>query len=846
MAWNSSIFDKSFWEEKEKENILDQYEKNQPIKKTVIPTFEILHNEETGFGIYAVEDTEENEFSIKGTFVAPLIVGQTYLADGYIAEYQGKKQISVNTCRNVKPVNKKGIVAYLQTLKGLKSKAELIYEKFGEKSIDVLMKDPMEVSRKIRGIGQKSVLNWSEQLDKMKDSQVFMSTLLGYGLTPHQANTLFNKYKEEIVSKIEENPYFLASEVRGYGFERCDRIARIMGFDPKSPFRIQEGIIHALNQATSEGHCFLPAEELIKRVYSLLTIKLTIVEMNQLLQEHQGATSILYRIGDIEYEIEYEALSEAKSNFNYEKNKRKKDSWRYTLVSFSQEEIVQELSILTKNYRTVVNNGNIYVRELYLDEQIVAKRVIDLASSKLPFAKGMNLNQELKDYLTQKGYQLEQKQEEAVFTFSESRGGFYILNGSAGCGKTFTLKIILAMLERLFAKNKKTCKIKVFAPTGKASKVASKSTERLCSTIHRGLGYNPIEGFTFNEDEPLEADILVVDESTMMDIPIAKHLLLAVSNGTKVILMGDTKQLPSVGAGNVFKDLIQSGIVEIVTLDVVKRQDALSGIIQNANRIISGEMIESCEDTKDAYVLHRQTTEGTISAILESMKRILKFPGYTIEDVQVLAPQRSSSVGTYMLNYLIQQEFNAHNNKGMRVINQKFEATINPKVGQKSYELYFQKGDKVIHITNEYDMPWYVKGHYNDYLKDENTLGITNGECGVIEDIIQEQGSKGKFIRIIVKYEDKYVFYDNNFLSLDHAWSLTIHKSQGSQWKAVIMPIMMQNYMMLDNNLFYTGYTRAELFSCVIGQPDAIRHAIKTYKTITRYTALDEKIKELS
>ena len=846
MTWNAGLFDRSFWNES-KENVLEQYQKNQQMKKIVVPTFEILYNENTGFGIYSVEDPDENNFSITGTFVAPLVLGQTYSVDGYIKEYRGEKQLGVNAIRNVKPVNKRGIVAYLQTLKGLKNKAELIYDVFGDKSIDVLMKDPMEVARQVHGLGKKSVLNWSEQLDKMKDQQAFLSALLGFGLTPHQATTLFKKYGEEIVPMIEENPYFLSREVRGYGFERCDRIARTMGYDPKSPFRIQEGLIHALTKASSEGHCFLPLEELIVQTISLLSIRLSAGEMNQMLNEHHGVQSILYRIGENEYQINYNELREAYDNYRMERSQRKKESHRYAVVKMDGDEIGEQVKEISLQRRIVYNDSNIYLRELFQDEQQVAKRVVSIATSSSSFTKPLDMERELNKYLKQKGYELETKQHDAVILFTEKKGSFYVLNGSAGCGKTFTLKIILAMLERQFEADGRKCRIKVLAPTGKASKVATKSTERDCMTIHRGLGFNPIEGFTYNEDEPLEADVLVVDESSMMDISIAKHLFNAVANGTKVILMGDTKQLPSVGAGNVLKDLIASGIVEIVTLDVVKRQGAMSGIIRNANRIINGEMIESCEDTKDAYVIQRQTVEGAIKGILDSMKRILSFPDYTMDDIQVLAPQRTGSVGTYMLNYLIQQEFNSHNNSGLRVLNQKFDVTLDHKKGSETFELHFQKGDKVIHINNEYDMTWYVKGDYNQYLVDNGTIGITNGECGVIEDILKVTNDKNDtFTRIIVKYEDKFVFYDDHFANLDHSWALTIHKSQGSQWKAVIIPMMKQHYNMLDNNLFYTGYTRAELFSCVVGQPEAIRHAIRTYKTITRYTALDEKIKEVS
>jgi len=828
-----NLFEDSFFKD---ENVLEQYKVNQSIKKVMIPTFEIIFNDETGFGAYRVEDEDGNEFSIKGTFIAPLTVGQTYLAEGFITTYRNEKQIHVNQIRNVKPVNKKGIIAYLQTLKGLKSKASWIYDEFGDKSIDVLMKDPLLVANRVKGIGKKSVLSWQEQLDKMKDTQQVMSTLLGYGLTPHQAKGLYDKYGEEIVGKIEENPYFLSSEVRGYGFERCDRIARTMGYNPKSPFRIQEGIIHVLNQASQEGHCFLPLDKLMEEVTNLLTIRLTIQEMAQFAVEKRGQKNFEYSIGEHVYSINYQELVGQYELLKKEKYARNRENLRYIVVSFEFDEIAKEVEVVSLERRIIYDDGNIYLTHLYYDELQVAKRVVELAVE-TPFLKPIKLERELDQYLKQKGFVLEAKQREAVLTFSEMQGGFYALCGSAGCGKTFTLKIILAMLEKQYRANGKSIDIRVYAPTGKASKVASRSTERECMTVHRGLGYHPALGFTFNEDEPLDADVVVVDESSMLDITLTKYLLNAIANGTKVIFMGDVKQLPSVGPGNVLKDLINSGIVKIVTLDVVKRQGALSGIIRNANKIIKDEMIQSCEDTKDAYVLNRYSPESTQKAIIDSMKRILTFEGYSIEDVQVLCPQRTGVIGTYAMNLVIQQTFNPEE-EGMKVLNKKFQ------LGTDTFLLYFKKGDKVIHIKNNYDKEWYEKGHFADYVRNESIVGITNGECGIIEDIVEVKKKGDKFTRIIVRYEDKYVFYDDSFDELDHSWALTIHKSQGSQWKAVIMPIMKQNYLMLDNNLFYTGYTRAELFNCVIGQADAIRHAIKTHKTRNRYTALTDKIKK--
>lgn len=834
-------FDMKMREEKMKQNVLEGYKNNEYVTKTAIPTFQIMFKEDSGFGIYTCEDENEKQFSIKGSFVSELVIGQTYQLEGYVKTYKGEKQLNVNKVRNVKPVNKKGIIAYLQTLKGLKSKAELIYEEFGAKSIEILMEDPMQVAKKISGIGQKSVMNWKEQLDKMKDSQATISSLLGYGLSMPQAKKLYDTFKDQIVEKIEENPYFLALEVRGYGFDKCDRIARNIGHDPKSKFRLQEGLVHVLQEASSEGHCFLPLSELVEKATQLLSIKLTAPEMNKLVGENRKKSSFEYELGDIRVTIDYNELRGALDRFNREKNPRKKDKLRYVLVPITEDDISEQLQEIAIQRRVVYENGNVYLSYLYADEQKVANRVKVLANG-TPFPNSIALEEELDTYLADNKISLEDMQRRAVVTFSEKRGGFYVLNGSAGCGKTFTLKIILKILDKQYRKNGKKFKVMVFAPTGKASKVATKTTGIECVTVHRGLGYNPQNGFTFNEEEPLEADVVVIDESSMLDITLTKHLLNAIAKGTKVIFMGDTKQLPSVGAGNVLKDLIESEVVNIVTLNVVKRQGKESGIIRNANKIINGEVISTCEDTKDAYVLHRQTPDGTQKAILQSITNILKFEGYTFEDVQVLCPQRTGLIGTYMLNYLIQQEFN-DGEEGMKILNKKFQVTIDPNKGTEMLELYFKKGDKVIHIKNNYDMEWYDKGDFADYIQDKDVIGITNGECGVIEDIITFKDKNGDNVnRIIVRYEGKYVFYDDGFDELDHAFALTIHKSQGSQWKAVILPIMKQNFMMLDNNLFYTGYTRAELFNVVIGQPDAIAYAIKTHKSRERYTDLSVKI----
>lgn len=824
----------------EKKNILDKLENGTEIEKTIIPLFQITYNESSGFGAYLCEDEGENRFDIKGVFVHTLTLGQTYLIEGSISSYKSKygefeKQISVRKIRNIKPVNKKGIIAYLQTLKGLKKRAYDIYDIYGDKSIEVLIKNPMKVANTLRGIGKKSVLDWKSQLEKMKDNQEILLTLLNFGLTAKESKQLYKKYGDMVVKKVEDNPYILSKEIKGFGFLTCDRIAKNLGYPPESSNRLQEGIIYALEEANNNGHCYLPYEELIETSINLLNIKLTSQEMINFRSKYKA--NFVYKIGKNSYKINYDKMTKNLNSYNtvYGKNK---DKYRYIVVNIPNEKIRDELKLLVLQNRIIIEDDRIYLENYYDAEHQVANHVNRIINSETPVP--WDIKTELDNYCKKNLIELEDKQIEAVIKFSQSIGGFYILNGSAGCGKTFTLKVILKMLDIMYKNIKKSANILLLAPTGKAAKVATKATGMECKTIHRGLKYNPEFGFEYNENNPLEEDIIIVDESSMLDIMLARHLFSAVKSGAKVILLGDTKQLPSVGAGNVLSDLINSDKIDIVTLNVIKRQGSQSGIIKNANAIIKEKMIETRNDTKDAYIIKRETPKGVQDAIIQSIKR-LQVKGYSFSDIQLLCPQKGGLIGTEYMNYLLQKIFNPGND-GIKVLNKKLNLKFNYEDTEiTKINLYFKKGDKVIHIKNNYNMPWYKKVNSIYELMGENYIGITNGECGVIEEIRKGTDDEGNTIdEVIVKYDGMYIIYKDGVKELDHAYALTIHKSQGSQFPAVIIPIMMANYIMLDNNLFYTAYTRAEKFIVTIGEEKAIKHAIKTHKSRYRHTNLKE------
>ncbi|WCF11690.1 ATP-dependent RecD-like DNA helicase (plasmid) [Paenibacillus thiaminolyticus] len=829
-SFGNSFYNKTKW--------LEELDVNDEVKGEFIINNRIVHLEDTSYSVYVCEDEDGCNFKLTGIFPLSLIEGQTYFIKGKVGVYRKEKQVVCHSARLEKPTSRHGVISFLKTLKGLNKRAEKLYDLYGSEIVEILINDPLKIAKEVSGIGKKSVESWSEQLQVLQEDYRILSALLTLGLSMKQAKQLMEKYKGFIVQMIEENPYFLADEVKGFGFKKCDEIARQIGYDPMSKNRIQLGLLYVLEESMNEGHCFLPKGDLIKRAKDCLDFRLTAIEMKELVAKHQGKTEFEYSFGDKSYIVLYQTLWSHWNNYQREKRTREKEKFRFRVIELSEEEIEQELFNLEASSRIVIDEDAVYMGYVHHAEVKVAEKILRLLLSDQEEFHGVD--EDIASYLKAEGLSLEEMQRKAVYEFTQKTGGMYILNGSAGCGKTFTLNVILAVMEQQFKKNKKPFRVKIFAPTGKASKVAKKATNRGASTVHRGLGFKPGYGFEYDEDNPLEADCVVLDESSMLDILLAKNLFDAIPVGCKVIFMGDTKQLPSVGAGNVLHDLIHSGVIPVITLNVVKRQSENSGIIRNANKIIAGEMISSCKDTEDAYVIRKQTPFDVQTTIIRSIERLMEGKDYTFDDLQVLCPQKNGEVGTYVMNWVIQQAFNP-NPVGEKVLNRKIKKR-NP-VNQEQIEevpLYFQAGDKVIHIANNYQMPWYQKVSTGSYVEDGDLIGITNGEIGIIEEIRKEKVMNTTQTIMIVKYEDGYVMYHDIFEELDHAYAMTIHKSQGSQWPAVLIPIMMENFNMLDNSIFYTGYTRSKEFNCIIGQSEAIAHAIRTKKNRQRNTSLEK------
>lgn len=812
---------------------LINYEVGERLTLTGICNTNTYYNNENGYGVYNFETEDLGVFKIKGSFIPELIEGQTYQLVGEIVSYKGERQLKIAQYIPVKPVNKKGVISYLKTLYGLKTKAELIYNTFGDNCIDILLKDPMLVASEIKGIGKKSVVKWQEQLKSLEDNQQFYITLLGYGISQKNATKLLDKHGEKILRTIEENPYLLMSEVKGYGFLKCDKIALNMGLAPDNPHRIKSSIKYILEDASTKGHCYLPVNELILNIISLLELKLSYNDMIEIFKDNKDEESVSVVIGERSYEINIENLKKCINDYESAKTSEEKNNAKYVYHEIEPGDVGKQINDSICNREIIVEDDKIYLKQLYFAERDFANNIKRLAIYNSKYKR--SLVEGILDSICKKeNYELEEMQRKACVEFNLSDSGVYILNGSAGTGKTFTLNLILAVSKQLNKTNK--LPILAVAPTGKASKVASKSIGMECLTIHRALGFNPVDGFVKNECEPFEQSTIVCDEGSMIDIELGSNFVKAIQTGSKVIIMGDTKQLPSVGAGNVLKDLIECGLVKVITLNVVKRQGLLSGIVENANRIINSKMIYTSK-TNDFYVLERLKISEVQSCVKTSINRILTFPDYTIEEIQVLLPQRTGSLGVNMFNYLLQAEFNPYKG-GERVLKGKFEAKLNEASPISEFSLYIQKGDKVMHIKNNYSMKLYEKD-LTGAFKEMRKTGITNGESGIVENVIKTGKTS---YRIIVKYDDYYVFYEDGVDELELSFATTIHKSQGSAWKAVVLPIVPQHTNMLSNNLVYTGVTRARDFCVVVGSTETMKRAINTHTVAERYTDLQDKL----
>jgi exodeoxyribonuclease V alpha subunit len=573
---------------------------------------------------------------------------------------------------------------------------------------------------------------WVRQ-SKIKDIMIFLQSL---EITPAYAKKIFNRYGDNSIKVIRENPYRLCDEIFGIGFKIADKIAKNAGIEKESVFRIKSGIIYMLGQLQEAGNCYFPYDMLLEQAKDFLDIEIN--------------------------------------------------------------DIKKTLDILSKEKDIIVSDDKIYLFETYNDEKFVAEELIKIKKEPLKTRLDLiSIENRIKEISKISKIEIDEYQQEAVISAVSEK--ILVITGSPGTGKSTILNYILKIFE-MDNKN-----VKLAAPTGRASKRLSETTGKEAKTIHRLLEYNPkLNTFLKNNRRKLSCDLLIIDEASMLDIKLMKNLIDAIDYKTRIIFVGDVDQLPSVGPGNVLNDIINSKVFKVVRLNKIYRQFGRSKIIYNAHRIRDGlypSLIFNSEDDNinDFYFIEKSEQEDVVNTILKMLFYNLpnKFGFDPLKDVQILVPVNKGIVGVENLNLRIQEKFNSNLKKIMR--------------GSTEFRL----NDKIIQQKNNYEKDVY------------------NGDIGFIKDIDFElQEFKVDFSGKIVTYN----FYDTDEINLSYA--ISIHKSQGSEFKCVIVPILTSHYMLLQRNLLYTAITRAKELVVLIGSKKAIGMAVSKNNVENRFTNL--------
>ena len=813
-------------------NILYRYKANQAVKLRVQVCAALFRNEDSGWSIYTVE-MEDRQFKISGAFASPLRLGWVYDIDGKISDYNNERQVVVNSINPANPENKESIIRMLQTIDKLNISAHAVYKKYGKNIIADIRNNPEKVAD-VLGYSLSEVLSWNKVFNSGKETNEAFEELRAYYLKDSECIYLLKEYGIGILDSLRTNPYILIELIDRIGFKRCDAIAIEKGIPYDDLYRIQSAIIYAMTEtAYSSGDCYIEESQFFDKVTKMLDIKLNYREAKKLVKESTEDTVII-TVGALSVKVKIENISR---QIKVWESGSKSEPFSCSIMEMPKKKVLQSVEMLmTAGKITKKQVGDLqvyYLTKILVAEETAARNIYRLVNCTAGYFS--NNQSVVEQVCKDMNVVLERRQMEAAIKFTSYRGGFFIMNGSAGCGKTFVLKIILETLKRLYAKEGKVMNTKILAPTGKAAKVANKTTKYTSVTIHRELGYTKSGE---SRVDNVMYDVLIIDEFSMVDIFLASSLFAHISNGTKVIILGDTDQLPSIGPGSVLRDMLECKKLNVVTLDVVKRQGKGSYILENANNILAGKPI--CNLVKraagDAHVIIKDTVYEQRQMLLRLFRRALDI--YPLMDVQMLCPQRTTDVGVDAMNYCIQQTVNPAKPGEITVLNK--QVVLTTSNGQKySRDLVFRIGDKVIHTKNDYDKKWMKRDKRLGIIQDFEHIGIINGETGIICDIqkVVEKGKKTKY-RIYVEYEDGIVSYVDDIMNLEHDYAITIHKAQGSQWPVVLSPISSSNYWMMNRNLLYTLYTRAQHLSFVVGNKSAMDRAVSNTSIVERKTGL--------
>ena len=719
----------------------------------------VFRNEQTGFAIARLEVAGAPEpITLKGV-VTGVEQGERLRVQGkWVDDPRWGRQLLVSSYLPVTPSTARGVEDFLRggRVKGIgKVFAKRLVEHFGDQTLEVLEKHPGRLTE-VEGIGRgraKQILAaWSaSKVDK--ETLIFLQ---GLGLSGAFAGRVARKYGKRTVEMVRGNPYRLAAEVSGIGFLTADRIARELGIEPTSPHRLRAGLLFALSQATSDGHCYLPEPELQERACQLL-----------------------------------------------------EQPW--SVIAPRAEELAGEMALVVE--RPQADPPRYFLAERHEAEEIVAERLGCLLARGGP-AEVRDPDAAVTWAEGRSGLKLTDGQRAAVRLALEER--VLVVTGGPGTGKTTIVRAILDLWERL------GLRVRLAAPTGRAAKRMEEATTRPGSTLHRLLEFSPRDGqFLRDQDTPLTCDAVVVDEASMIDIDLAAALLLAVPDGARLLLVGDVDQLPSVGPGSVLNDVIRSGVVPVARLSLVMRQDESGLIVRSAHRILHGQRPVSADAPDgDFFFIQREDPEEALRTVAHLVAQ--RIPGRwgldPLLDVQVLVPMRKGSCGTEALNLALRRGLaEARRARAPRGSLDLVEAA-DPQSRRP------QLHDRVMQTRNNYD-------------KD-----VFNGDVGLVIDVAE----RGRRVRVRFEDNRELDYVGEEIEQLDLAYAVTIHKSQGSEYPAVVIPLLTQHYRMLQRNLLYTAVTRGKRIVVLVGSQRAVDIAIRNADAAVRFTALAERLADVA
>ncbi len=701
-----------------------------------------------------------------------------YIGEGEYLEIQGDKvfhdvygeQIKVSEYKIIPATDQLSLKKYLGSgaVKGLGAVlADRIVDKFGEDTLRIIEEEPERLAE-IRGITIRKAMDICEQIEEKKDMRDIMIFLQGYGISPALSTKIYNLYGTKVYDVIKSNPYRLADDVVGIGFKTADEIARRAGVEVNAAIRIKSGMCYALSEASLSGHTYLPKSQLVAATVNLLGLR--------------------------------DQYMNADGTYNME------------LLDHCFTELILEKKLILKE---IEGNEAVFISTFYYTELNIARMLLELNLSTPEDEYIMGIKMDTIEKMT--GIRLDELQRQAVI--ETQNHGVSIITGGPGTGKTTTINAIIQMFEA------DGMEVSLAAPTGRAAKRMTEATGHSAKTIHRLLEVtggpeqeDTDAKFGRNEQNPLETDVLIVDEMSMVDTFLMHALLRAVNIGTRVVFVGDVNQLASVGPGNVLRDMIDSGCFSVVRLTKVFRQAGESGIVTNAHKINAGEHVKLDNSTGDFLYIERENAQAALNATIGLIKS--KLPDYVGEDemeIQVLTPTRNGILGVNSLNEQLQKYINP------------------PTPDKREKEIggtLFREGDKVMQIKNNYQLDWDQRTAEGRII--DSGTGIFNGDMGIITVI----NNTTNYLEVRFD-DDRYVTYDmKQAEELELAYAVTIHKSQGSEYPAVIMPLVSGVSMLMTRNLLYTGVTRAKKCVCIVGRKETFDAMVANRDQQKRFSGL--------